>query len=51
MGTGSEMQIIDDLKSVFDAGFNSLVVRYRGESTKAQTEQMERFASDIIPKI
>ncbi|MBH69080.1 MAG: hypothetical protein CMM58_12050 [Rhodospirillaceae bacterium] len=51
VGTGSEIQIIDDLKSIFDAGFNSVVVRYRGESTKVQTEQMERFASDIIPKI
>jgi probable F420-dependent oxidoreductase len=51
MGSGSEAQIIDDLKSVFDAGFQSIIVRYRGDSAAAQMEQMEKFANDIAPKL
>ena len=51
VGTGSEKQIIEDLKNVLGAGFKSIVIRYRGDNAVAQTEQMERFASDIVPKL
>ncbi|MBM86537.1 MAG: hypothetical protein CMM47_11010 [Rhodospirillaceae bacterium] len=50
-GSGSEAQIIDDLKMILDSGFESVVVRYRGDSAGAQMEQMERFANDIVPKL
>lgn len=51
MGSGSPEQITDDLKSVLDAGFERIVIRYRGDSAAAQMEQMERFAADIAPKL
>ena len=51
MGSGSEAQIVDDLKSILDFGFQKIVVRYRGDSAAAQTEQMERFVSDIVPRL
>jgi probable F420-dependent oxidoreductase len=51
MGSGSQAEIVDDLKAIFDAGFQSIIIRYRGDSAAAQMEQMERFASDIAPKL
>ena len=51
MGSGSPGQIKDDLKAVLDAGFERIVVRYRGDSAAAQMEQMERFAADIVPNL
>ncbi len=51
MGSGSPQQIVDDLKSVLDSGFERVIVRYRGDSAAAQMEQMERFAADIVPKL
>lgn len=51
MGSGSQAQIVDDLKAILDAGFQKIIVRYRGDSAAAQMEQMERFASDIVPKL
>lgn len=51
VGSGSQAQIIDDLKGILDAGFQSIVVRYRGDSAAAQTEQMERFVSDVVPRL
>ena len=51
MGSGSEAQIVDDLKAVLDAGFRRIIVRYRGDSAAAQMEQMERFAAEIVPKL
>ena len=51
MGSGSPEQIVDDLKAVLDAGFERIIVRYRGASAAAQMEQMERFAVDIVPKL
>jgi probable F420-dependent oxidoreductase len=51
IGSGSEAQIIDDLKAILDAGFQSIIVRYRGDSAAAQTEQMEHFAAEIVPKL
>jgi probable F420-dependent oxidoreductase len=51
MGSGSQAQIVDDLKSILEAGFQKIIVRYRGDSAAAQTEQMDRFVSDIVPKL
>jgi probable F420-dependent oxidoreductase len=51
IGSGSEAQIKDDLKAILDAGFQKIVIRYRGDSAAAQMEQMERFAADIAPKL
>ena len=51
MGSGSQAQIVDDLKAVLDAGFQRIVIRYRGDSAAAQMEQMERFAADVAPKL
>lgn len=50
-GSGSQAQIVDDLKAILDAGFESVIIRYRGDSAAEQTEQMERFAGDILPKL
>jgi alkanesulfonate monooxygenase SsuD/methylene tetrahydromethanopterin reductase-like flavin-dependent oxidoreductase (luciferase family) len=51
IGSGSEQQIIDDLKSILGAGFSSVIVRYRGDSAEAQQLQMERFVEKIIPSL
>ena len=51
VGTGSEQQIIEDLKSALDAGFTKVIVRYRGDNAKEQANQMEKFADKIIPKL
>ena len=51
IGSGSEAQITDDLKAILDAGFQKIVIRYRGDSAAAQMEQMEHFATDIAPKL
>ncbi len=50
-GSGSQAQIVDDLKAILDAGFESIIIRYRGNSAAEQTEQMERFAGDILPRL
>lgn len=51
MGSGSEAEIIDDLKAVLDAGFDKVIVRYRGDDAAMQMEQMQRFAAEIAPRL
>lgn len=51
MGSGSEAQIVDDLKAVGDAGFAKIIVRYRGDSAAAQMEHLKRFAGEVAPKL
>ena len=51
IGSGSQAEITDDLKSIRDAGFSDIIVRYRGDSAAAQMEQMARFADEIVPKL
>ena len=51
IGSGSEAQIMDDLKAILDAGFQRVIIRYRGDCAAAQMEQMERFATNIAPKL
>ncbi|MBI3514359.1 MAG: TIGR03619 family F420-dependent LLM class oxidoreductase [Proteobacteria bacterium] len=50
-GTGSIPEIIDDLKTLFDLGFQTVIVRYHGTTVAEQRAAIERFASDIIPKV
>ncbi len=51
MGSGSEAQIADDLRAILDAGFESVVVRYRGADAAAQTRALERFAEKVVPAL
>jgi probable F420-dependent oxidoreductase len=50
-GTGSAEDIIDDLKRIYDLGFERVVVRYRGTSSEELRRQIDRFVTDIVPKI
>ena len=50
-GTGSEKEIIDDLKRLFDLGFHNIIVRYRGDSASELTRQIDHFVSAIVPKV
>jgi hypothetical protein len=51
MGSGSEADIIDDLKSVIDAGFEKIIIRYRGADAEEQTRNLARFAEIIAPAL
>jgi probable F420-dependent oxidoreductase len=50
-GTGSEAEIIDDLKRLFDLGFSEVIVRYRGAVAAELTRQIDRFVGEIVPKV
>jgi probable F420-dependent oxidoreductase len=50
-GTGSRQEIIDDLKQLFDLGFQKVIVRYRGNDADELTRQIDNFVSDIVPKV
>jgi probable F420-dependent oxidoreductase len=50
-GTGSQQQIVDDLKAILDLGFQTVIVRYHGTGTAEQIEQINRFVADIVPKV
>lgn len=50
-GTGSIPEIIDDLKGLFDQGFTRIIVRYRGTEAAELESQIDRFVSEIVPKI
>jgi len=50
--TGSIGEIVDDLKRLRDLGFGETIVRVRAAPTlEATLEQIDRFASDIAPKV
>jgi len=51
IGSGSEQQIVQDIRTAMDAGFSKVVVRYRGDSSSEQINQVERFADTIIPSL
>jgi probable F420-dependent oxidoreductase len=51
LGTGSLAEIIDDLKRLFELGFDKIIVRYRGSDAAAQKTQIDRFVSEIVPKV
>jgi len=50
-GSGSAPQVVDDLKAIFDQGFKTVIVRYRGNSAEEQMTQIARFVDDIIPRV
>ncbi|MCB1740259.1 MAG: LLM class flavin-dependent oxidoreductase, partial [Gammaproteobacteria bacterium] len=50
-GTGSRARIVDDLKAMADLGVGSIIVRYIGEDTERQREQLECFAGEIAPRV
>lgn len=50
-GTGSRAEIIDDLKRLFDLGFDNVIVRYRGDSPGELTRQIDNFVEEIVPRI
>ena len=49
-GTGSLAQITDDIKQLFDLGFEKIIVRHRGSSAETQIEQIDRFVTEIVAK-
>ena len=50
-GTGSLAEITDDLKALRDLGFGKIIVRYRGTSATEQMRQIDRFVSEIAPRV
>ena len=50
-GTGSLAEITDDIKRLFDLGFQKIIVRYRGSSAAEQMRQIDRFVTEIVPKV
>jgi probable F420-dependent oxidoreductase len=50
-GTGSIDDIIEDLRKLFDLGFQKIIVRCRASSGEELTRQIDRFASDIVARI
>jgi probable F420-dependent oxidoreductase len=50
-GSGSVQQIVDDLKAVFDLGFERIVMRYRGTDAATQRREIARFVDDIVPRV
>src|SRR5262245_36363134 len=50
-GTGSRAEICDDIKRLFDLGFETIIVRHRGASAAEQQIQIERLIEEIIAKV
>ena len=50
-GTGSQADIVDDLRRLVDLGYSHMIVRYRGSDAEEQRKQLRIFISDIIPKV
>jgi probable F420-dependent oxidoreductase len=50
-GTGSASEIIDDLKRIFACGVTRIIVRYRGDSAAELERQIDRFVTEIVPKV
>jgi len=50
MGTGSLSEVRDDIKRLFELGFETIIVRHRGDSAAEQTRQIDRFVSEIASK-
>jgi probable F420-dependent oxidoreductase len=51
IGTGSQADIVDDLRRLVDLGYRQVVVRYRGNDVEEQRTQLRSFISQIIPKV
>lgn len=50
-GTGTPTEIIDDLKRLFELGITRIIVRYRGDSHDELVRQIERFLTEIVPRV
>lgn len=50
-GTGSQADIVDDLRRLVDLGYSGVVVRYRGSDAEQQRKQLRSFIADILPKV
>jgi len=50
-GTGSVVDITDDIRRLVDLGYDGFVVRYRGDVAQEQRRQLDIFISDIMPRV
>ena len=50
-GTGSEAEIIDDLRQLFGLGFQKIIIRYRGANADELTRQIDYFTNRIAPRV
>jgi probable F420-dependent oxidoreductase len=50
-GTGSQADIVDDLRRLVDLGYSRVIVRYRGSDAEEQRKQLRIFMEHIIPKV
>jgi probable F420-dependent oxidoreductase len=50
-GTGSAAEITDDIKRLLNLGFQKIIVRYRGGNAADLTRQIDRFVTEIVPKV
>jgi probable F420-dependent oxidoreductase len=50
-GTGSQADIMDDLRRLIDLGYSRVIVRYRGSGAEEQRQQLRIFIEDIIPNV
>jgi probable F420-dependent oxidoreductase len=50
-GTGSQAEIVDDLRRLVDLGYGRVIVRYRGSNAEAQRQQLRMLIEMIMPKV
>jgi probable F420-dependent oxidoreductase len=50
-GTGSQAEIVDDLRRLVGLGYRQVIVRYRGNDADEQRRQLHSFIGDIIPRV
>jgi probable F420-dependent oxidoreductase len=50
-GTGSEADVVDDLRRLLDLGYSRVIVRYRGTDAEEQRQQLQSLLSHILPKV
>jgi probable F420-dependent oxidoreductase len=50
-GTGSQMEIMDDLRRLIDLGYSRVIVRYRGSDAEEQRQQLRILIENIIPNV
>jgi probable F420-dependent oxidoreductase len=50
-GTGSQTDIVDDLRRLVDLGYSRIIVRYRGSDAEEQRTQLRMFIDNITQKV
>jgi probable F420-dependent oxidoreductase len=50
-GTGSQADIVDDLRRLVDLGYSRIIVRYRGSDAEEQRTQLRIFIENITPQV